>query len=151
MKDEADNRAAELAALTADIVSAFVSNNSVPVAGLSELIASVHQSLRGLTQPAAAPVAELLPAVNPKKSVTPDFIVCLDDGKKFKSLKRHLSQLGMTPNEYRAKWGLPSDYPMVAPNYAATRSALAKSIGLGRKAKSEAPVVKAPAKRKEKA
>lgn len=137
MTGEASNVAAEL---TADIVSAFVSNNSVPVASLPDLIASVHRSLSGLTQPAAPPVAELVPAVNPKKSVTPDFTICLDDGKKFKSLKRHLSQLGMTPDAYRAKWSLPADYPMVAPNYAATRSALAKSIGLGRRIEPKAPV-----------
>lgn len=148
MTEEADHRAAELAELTADIVSAFVSNNAVPVANLPELIASVHTSLSGLSHPVPAPAAELVPAVNPKKSVFPDYIVSLEDGRKFKSMKRHLGLLGMTPNEYRAKWSLPRDYPMVAPTYAATRSALAKSIGLGRKAAPEAPAKKAPAKRK---
>jgi predicted transcriptional regulator len=134
MTEETDLRAAELAELTADIVSAFVSKNSVPVAGLPDLIASVHSSLANLSQPTIVEQRPLVPAVNPKKSVTPDFITCLEDGKKFKSLKRHLAtHHGMPPAEYRAKWGLPNDYPMVAPNYAAVRSALAKSIGLGRK------------------
>lgn len=149
MTDEADHRAAVLAELTADVVSAFVSNNSVPMANLPELITSVHRSLSGLHGPAAAPAVELVPPVNPKKSVTPDFIICLEDGKKFKSLKRHLrTDYGLSPDDYRAKWSLPHDYPMVAPNYAATRSALAKSMGLGRKAMPVAPAKKAPAKRK---
>lgn len=151
MIDTTDNSAAELIELTADIVSAYVRNNPLPTAGLPDVIASVHASLSGLGAPIAPVVEMKAPAVNPKKSVTPDFIICLDDGKKFKSLKRHIAQLGMTPDAYRAKWGLAADYPMVAPNYAATRSALAKSIGLGRKAKAEAPAVKAPAKRKAKA
>lgn len=149
MTDETDNHTAELIELTADIVSAFVSNNAVPVAGLSELIASVHQSLSGLSQPVVAPAAAPIPAVNPKRSVFPDYIICLEDGKKFKSLKRHLNtDFGLNPDEYRTKWGLPRDYPMVAPNYAAQRSALAKASGLGLKA---APAKKATAKRKAKA
>lgn len=148
MTDETDINAAELAELTAEVVSAYVSKNPLPAASLPDLIASVHKSLSGLRQPIAAS-AEPQPAVNPKKSVFPDYIVCLEDGKKFKSLKRHLNtDFGLTPDEYRAKWGLPRDYPMVAPNYAATRSALAKASGLGRK---DAPVNKAPAKRKAKA
>jgi len=148
MTDEADINAAELAELTAEVVSAYVSKNPVPVAGLPDLIASVHSSLTGLIQPTAAPLEPQLPAVNPKKSVLPDYIICLEDGKKFKSLRRHLgTDFGLTPDEYRAKWGLPRDYPMVAPNYAAQRSALAKASGLGRKA---APVKAAPAKRKAK-
>ena len=147
MTDEGDYSAAALAELSADVVAAYVSNNPVPVGELPSLIVSVHASLSGLSRPVAAPAAELVPAVNPKKSVTTDFIICLDDGKKFRSLKRHLTALGMTPHEYRAKWGLPRDYPMVAPSYTAQRSALAKSIGLGRKA---APVAKAPARRKAK-
>jgi predicted transcriptional regulator len=132
----ADDAGAEnLLELTAEVVSAYVSNNSVQLAALADLIGSVHISLARLAlgaQPteAAAPV----PAVPIKKSVTPDYIICLDDGKKFKSLKRHLNNsYGMTPQEYRQKWGLPSSYPMVAPNYAAIRSALAKTMGLGRK------------------
>src|SRR5437868_5845735 len=141
MINESDTRSAELAELTADIVSAYVSNNPLPVSGLPDMIASVHAALSGLGTP-IPPVAEpQTPAVNPKKSVTPDFIICLEDGKKFKSLKRHLStDFGLTPDAYRAKWGLPADYPMVAPNYAASRSELAKSIGLGRKAVEVVPV-----------
>ncbi|MDP2782019.1 MucR family transcriptional regulator [Devosia sp.] len=118
----------------AEIVSAYVSKNSLSPSDLPRLIAETHQALRSLSDAEVQPVAEQLrPAVPIRRSITPDFIICLDNGKKFKSLKRHLSVLGMTPDEYRAKWGLPSDYPMVAPNYAATRSALAKSNGLGRR------------------
>lgn len=154
MTDESDNRAAELIELATGIVSAFVSNNSVPVAELSALIASVHSSLSNLSRPVPPPVEQKAPAVNPKKSVFPDYIVSLEDGKRFKSLKRHLStHYDLTPDDYRAKWGLPSDYPMVAPNYAASRSALAKASGLGRKAApvEKEPVKKAPVKRKAKA
>ena len=147
MTDESDHRAAELIELAAGIVSAFVSNNSVPAAGLPDLIATVHSSLTGLKSPVTPPAEQQAPAVNRKKSVFPDYIISLEDGRKFKSMKRHLGLLGMTPDEYRAKWDLPADYPMVAPNYAAARSALAKSMGLGRKA----AVEKAPAKRKAKA
>ncbi|OHV86657.1 MucR family transcriptional regulator [Mesorhizobium sp. ORS 3428] len=121
--------------LTADIVSAYVQKNAVPVSGLPDLIASVNSALShiGQTAPVEAPVQK--PAVNPKRSVFPDYIISLEDGQKYKSLKRHLAtRHGMTPDEYRAKWGLAKDYPMVAPNYSATRSALAKSLGLGRKA-----------------
>ena len=119
--------------LTAEIVAAYVAKNPIQASGLPDLIASVHAAVAGLSKPSMAPPEPLVPAVNPKKSVHADYIVCLDDGKKFKSLKRHLSKLGLTPAEYRAKWGLAANYPMVAPNYAAVRSALAKSIGLGRK------------------
>lgn len=122
----------------AEIVSAYVSNNAVSPTDLPALIASTHSAMRSLSSASAEPqTEELKPAVPVKKSVTPDFIICLDDGKKFKSLKRHLNMLGMTPDEYRAKWGLPKDYPMVAPNYAAIRSALAKSNGLGRTSATE--------------
>ncbi|MFD1982592.1 MucR family transcriptional regulator [Mesorhizobium newzealandense] len=141
----------DLIELTADIVSAYVSNNPLPVTALPELIASVNSALAQVGQPAIEHSAALTPAVSPKKSVTPDFIICLDDGKKFKSLRRHLAILGMTPDEYRAKWGLAHDYPMVAPNYATQRSELAKASGLGRKATPDAPAKKAPAKRKAKA
>ena len=119
--------------LTADIVSAYVGNNAVPVSSLADLIASVNLSLATIGQAAAHATPAQAPAVNPKRSVFPDYIICLEDGKKFKSLKRHLMSFGLTPNEYREKWGLKSDYPMVAPNYAAQRSALAKASGLGRK------------------
>jgi predicted transcriptional regulator len=123
--------------LTADVVSAYVSNNSVASSDLAGLINDVFNALSraGSTQPSA--LAEpLKPAVNPKKSITPDYIVCLEDGKKFKSLKRHLSTMyGLSPEQYREKWGLPADYPMVAPNYAEARSRLAKEMGLGQKRK----------------
>lgn len=122
--------------LTAEVVAAYVSNNSVPAGELSVLIADVHAALgRVGNAPAPQPVVEKpKPAVNPKKSVTDDYIVCLEDGKKFKSLKRHLmTHYGMTPEQYREKWDLDPAYPMVAPNYAAARSQLAKKMGLGRK------------------
>lgn len=122
-----------LIALTAEIVSAYVTKNRLPTTGLPELIASVSDSIRKLGAPAPEPEPELVPAVNPKRSVHADHIVCLEDGKKFKSMKRHLASHGLTPQQYRAKWGLPADYPMTAPNYSATRSAMAKDIGLGRK------------------
>ena len=129
----ADN---DLIDLSADIVSAYVSHNALSVTDLPKLIADVHAALRNLHSPAAAePAEELKPAVPVRKSVAPDFIVCLEDGKKFKSLKRHLrTHYNLSPEEYREKWGLPADYPMVAPNYSATRSRLAKDNGLGRKA-----------------
>jgi len=119
--------------LAAEIVSAYVSNNSVAPADLPVLINEIHGALARISTGVAEPIAEALkPAVPVKKSVTSDFIICLEDGKKFKSLKRHLrTQYDMSPEEYREKWGLPSDYPMVAPNYAAARSELAKKMGLG--------------------
>jgi predicted transcriptional regulator len=137
MTEEADNTIDALIELTADVVSAYVSNNPVPVGDLPALIGQVHAALKGTIGNVSAEIPEALkPAVPIRKSVTPDYLICLDDGKKFKSLKRHLSsRYGLTPDDYRAKWGLPSDYPMVAPNYAATRSALAKTMGLGRKPK----------------
>ncbi|MER9489673.1 MucR family transcriptional regulator [Mesorhizobium sp. M0563] len=119
--------------LTADIVAAFVQNNAVPVAGLPDLISSVNSALSALGKPTVVDSPVQTPAVNPKKSVFPDHIISLENGRKFKSMKRHLGLLGMTPDEYRSKWGLARDYPMVAPSYAAQRSELAKSIGLGRK------------------
>jgi predicted transcriptional regulator len=121
--------------MTAEVVSAYVENNPVPMSELQKLIADVHQALAKLTgYPVEAEPEKPKPAVNPKRSVTDDYIICLEDGQKFKSLKRHLmSHYGMTPAEYREKWDLPADYPMVAPSYAAQRSALAKSMGLGRK------------------
>ena len=123
----------EVIEMTADIVSAFVSNNSVPASDLPALIQSVHRALSGVTiTPEVVEAAPREPAVPVKKSVHPDFIVCLEDGRKFKSLKRHLrTKYNMSPEEYRAKWTLPKDYPMVAPNYAKARSDLAKQMGLG--------------------
>jgi len=119
--------------LTASIVSAYVSNNSVPTADLPALIGQVHSALTRVSSGhGEVPSEPPKPAISVKKSVTPDHIVCLEDGKKFKSLKRHLrTQYNMTPEQYREKWGLPPDYPMVAPNYAAARSHLAKQMGLG--------------------
>lgn len=134
MNEQSEAQNLDLVGLTADIVSAYVSRNAVPVTGLAELIASIHASLSGIGKQAVADQPKQEPAVNPRRSVTPDFIVCLEDGKKFKSLRRHLDvHYGMTPQQYREKWNLPRDYPMVAPNYAAQRSALAKASGLGRK------------------
>lgn len=126
--------------LAADIVAAFVSNNTVATADLPSLIVQVHGALQGIGKPAQATVPEAQkPAVAVKKSVTNDFIVCLEDGLQFKSLKRHLrTKYNMTPEEYRAKWGLPKDYPMVAPAYAAARSELAKNMGLGQARKKAA-------------
>lgn len=147
----------DFVALSADVVSAYVSNNSVSTADLPALIAIVHVALsQTATGVVEAPAAELKPAVPVKKSVTPDYIISLEDGKQYKSLKRHLqTKYGLSPAEYRAKWGLPKDYPMVAPNYAASRSALAKKLGLGQNrsaATKAAPVTPpAPAKRAKKA
>ncbi|RWG71412.1 MAG: transcriptional regulator [Mesorhizobium sp.] len=141
MSEENENSRSQLIELTADIVSAYVGNNPVPVGSLPELIASVNLSLLKIGGSAEPETPDREPAVNPKRSVFPDYIICLEDGKKFKSLKRHLALHGLTPDEYREKWGLARDYPMVAPNYAAQRSALAKSSGLGRK-----PAKKLPAK-----
>jgi predicted transcriptional regulator len=119
--------------LTASIVSAYVSNNSVPSAELPALIGQVHTALTRVSSGHGEALGDpLKPAIPVKKSITSDYIICLEDGKKFKSLKRHLrSQYNLTPEQYREKWGLGSDYPMVAPNYAAARSRLAKQMGLG--------------------
>jgi predicted transcriptional regulator len=123
-----------LITLTADIVAAHVSNNSVAVSDLPVLIQNVHGALTGLGRVVAEPEVKQEPAVSIRSSVKPDFIVCLEDGKKLKMLKRHLmTHYQMTPEQYRAKWNLPADYPMVAPNYAEQRRTLAKSIGLGTK------------------
>jgi predicted transcriptional regulator len=119
--------------LTANIVTAYVSNNTVPSTDIPNLISQVHAALKRVSggQP-AAPAEPLKPAVPIKRSVTPEYIVCLEDGQKFKSLKRHLrTRYGVTPEQYREKWGLPPDYPMVAPKYAEARSQLAKQMGLG--------------------
>jgi predicted transcriptional regulator len=128
------SRADELLKLASEIVAAYVSNNPVPVGELPAMIKSVHATLGGLSGASAAEaMTTQKPAVNVKKSVTPEYIVCLEDGKKLKMLKRYLrSRYSMSPEEYRSKWGLPADYPMVAPNYAAQRSEFAKKIGLGR-------------------
>ncbi len=125
---------AELLEMTTDIVASFVANNPVPASGLPDLIQTVHETVLELAsdEPAAPPRPD--PAVAISKSITPDHIICLEDGRKLKMLKRYLrSRYNLTPEEYRARWGLPSDYPMVAPNYAKRRSAFAKEIGLGGK------------------
>jgi predicted transcriptional regulator len=136
----ADARSSQLVELSADIVSAYVSHNALSASDIPKLIASVHATLTGLGGIVEAEaVVELRPAVSIKKSITPDYLICLEDGKKFKSLKRHLrTEYDMSPEEYRAKWGLPVDYPMVAPTYSEARSRLAKTIGLGRKPKTPA-------------
>jgi predicted transcriptional regulator len=123
--------------LTADIVSAFVSNNSVSAGEVPALIGEVFSALSRVGSGApAVPAEPAKPAVSPKKSITPDYLICLEDGKKFKSLKRHLRTMyNLSPEQYREKWGLASDYPMVAPNYAEARSRLAKEMGLGQKRK----------------
>jgi predicted transcriptional regulator len=131
-KAEMEERA-EIIEMTADIVSAYVGNNEVATADLPVLIQAVHRALAGVST-TAEPVepAPKEPAVPIKRSVTPEFLICLEDGRKFKSLKRHLrTKYNMSPEDYRAKWGLPKDYPMVAPNYAKARSDLAKQMGLG--------------------
>ena len=141
-----DAEASQSIELAAEIVAAFVANNSLPIAELPGLIHATHAALERLASrpvDTAPQVEKKEPAVSIRKSLTPDFLVCLDDGKKFKSLRRHLATLGMTPDQYRAKWGLPSDYPMVAPNYAAARSELAKRSGLGQIRKNAAPAKKA--------
>jgi predicted transcriptional regulator len=123
----------ELLNLTSEIVASHVSNNPVGMADLPQLIEQVYGALSRLTQPVEAPKEELKPAVPVKKSVTDDYIICLEDGKKMKMLKRHLAtSYGMTPEQYREKWGLPADYPMVAPAYSLKRQRLAKENGLGR-------------------
>ena len=126
----------ELLRMTSDVVAAYVKNNPLQAAELTSLIQTVHSSLSVLNGGGEAKAEPQKPAVSIRRSVTPDYIVCLEDGKKLKMLKRHLrTTYGLTPDEYRAKWGLPTDYPMVAPNYAKQRSAFAKKIGLGHSTK----------------
>jgi len=124
---------ADVIEMTADIVSAYVGANTVAAADLPSLIQSVHRALAGMSGEAqVAEAAPQEPAVSLKRSITPEFLICLEDGRKFKSLKRHLrTKYNMSPEDYRAKWGLAKDYPMVAPNYAKARSDLAKQMGLG--------------------
>lgn len=134
-QDKTPLEASRLIDLTADIVSAYVANNELPTEDLPDLIQLVHTSLRTLSGPGDIAI-EKAPAVAIRKSITDDFLICLEDGKKFKSLKRHLrSKYDMSPDEYREKWHLPADYPMVAPSYARQRSELAKKMGLGQAAK----------------
>lgn len=143
MSDDQLESKSALITLTSDIVAAHVSNNDVAVAEMPSLISSVYAALAGLGAPAQPVEVRPEPAVSIRSSVKPDYIVCLEDGKKLQMLKRYLrTNYGMTPEEYRARWGLPADYPMVAPNYAARRRDLAKNIGLGRKPKAAAPAPK---------
>ncbi|MFE1602529.1 MucR family transcriptional regulator [Methylobacterium sp. ID0610] len=138
-EDGQDADADELVTLTADIVSAYVSKNSVPASELPGLLTSIHGTLQALIAPPPPAPEKPVPPIPIKKTVTPDAIISLEDGKPYKSLKRHLTTRGLTPEQYREKWGLPPDYPMVAANYAAQRSELAKSIGLGQQRKNRAP------------
>lgn len=146
-----DHNTGTLLELTADIVASHLSHNQVSSEALPGLIQSVYRSLSTVGEPTVEQDITPTPAVPVKKSVFPDFIVCLEDGKKLKMLKRHLkTSYEMTPDDYRTKWGLPRDYPMVAPNYAATRSSLAKQIGLGGKATkplTEPEITQLPARR----
>src|SRR5215212_480853 len=119
--------------LAADIVSAFLSHNNVSAEDLPSLISQVHTALENLGKPAQKEPEKLVPLVSIKKSITPDYLISLEDGKRYKSLKRHLAGRGLTPEQYREKWNLPSDYPMTAPSYSAKRSELARSLGLGQK------------------
>lgn len=143
MAEENDQAVAsnDLLRMSVEIVSAYVSNNSIAATQVPEVINTVYGALTSINGQAVSESAESLkPAVSVRRSVHPDYIVCLEDGKKLKMLKRHLrAAYGMSPDEYRAKWGLPSDYPMVAPNYAQQRSAFAKQIGLGRKKGEKVP------------
>lgn len=134
--NESDVGSSELLQLTSEIVAAHVSNNSVPSSELSGLIEQVYRTLESVGKTVEPEEDKPIPAVPVKKSINPDYLVCLEDGKKLKMLKRHLkTAYDMTPDEYRERWGLPADYPMVAPNYARQRSKLAKDIGLGRRAR----------------
>ena len=139
----------QLLEMTADIVSAYVGNNSVSAQDLPAVIHSVHAALSQASSGGAeAPAEPQEPAVSIRKSITPDYLICLEDGRKFKSLKRHLrTKYDMSPDEYRAKWGLPKDYPMVAPNYAKARSDLAKQMGLGQGGRKPARAAGRPAKK----
>ncbi|WND04151.1 MucR family transcriptional regulator [Temperatibacter marinus] len=130
-----DTNKDELLEYTVDIVSSYVSNNSLPKSDLSEMITSVYTVLSELEGAKKTSDLALMPAVSVEESITDDYLVCLEDGKKLKLLKRHLkARYNMSPDDYRSKWGLPSSYPMVAPNYALRRRSLAKEIGLGKKA-----------------
>jgi len=145
---ELENQQATLIELTTHIASAYVGNNSVAASDLPSLIRNIHTALTGVDNPVEAPVETKTPAVSIKKSLGDDYLICLEDGRKFKSLKRHLrTKYNLSPDEYRAKWGLPRTYPMVAPAYAAARSNLAKQMGLGqggRQAAAAKPVKAAP-------
>ena len=149
MTSQEQTSRSEFTELTADIVSAFVANNAVAIGDLAKVIESVHGALAALGAPVAEPAAERpVPPVSIKKSITADYLISLEDGRQYKSLKRHLSGRGLTPEQYRTKWGLPADYPMVAPSYAKQRSELAKALGLGRPRAQPAPAQKRGGRRK---
>lgn len=151
MNSEATSMSDDLVELTAEVVSAYVGNNSVSSSALPEMISTVYGAFKALMAPPPAPEAERpVPAVSVKKSITPDYLISLEDGRRYKSLKRHLGGRGLTPEQYRSKWGLAADYPMVASNYAKQRSELARSMGLGRKRVEPEPAapVKAPRRKK---
>ncbi|NNM72927.1 MucR family transcriptional regulator [Enterovirga aerilata] len=149
MNEQEQTISPEYTELTADIVAAFVANNAVTIADLPKLIASVHGALTDLgTRRPEAPAEKPVPPVSIKKSITPDYLISLEDGRQYKSLKRHLAGRGLTPEQYRRKWGLPPDYPMVAPSYAKQRSELAKALGLGRPRAKPAPAQKRGGRRK---
>jgi predicted transcriptional regulator len=132
MQDNPDTQTTEFLDLTSDIVAAYVAKNSLPVADLPGLIGSVHSALSNLSKPQPTPEEAVAPPVPVKSTIKPDYIISLEDGRRYKSMRRHLSARGLTPEQYRAKWGLRPDYPMVAPNYSKARSELAKTLGLGR-------------------
>jgi predicted transcriptional regulator len=145
---EPETESASLMELTADIASAYVGNNTVAAGDLPSLIRNIFSALTGVGAPAEKPAEPQTPAVSIKKSVTDDYLICLEDGRKFKSLKRHLrTKYDLSPEAYRAKWGLPTTYPMVAPAYAAARSNLAKQMGLGQSGRQSAKAKAAPAKK----
>lgn len=148
MSEEFPKSSNQLIELTADIVAAYVSHNSVRPGDVPALISDVYASVNKLSVPAAPEVEALKPRMPIKKTVTRDYIISLEDGKQYRTLKRHLSGVGLTPDEYRAKWSLPADYPMVAPGYAEMRSELAKKLGLGRKPTAQQPVKRALRKAK---
>jgi len=139
--------ALHLVTLAGDVVAAYVTKNSVQKSDLPALIASVHAAFAGLGKPQASQPEKLTPRVPIRKTITPDHLISLEDGKPYRTLKRHLTTLGLTPDQYRAKWGLPADYPMTSPNYSKKRSELARELGLGRKAGTKPPRKSAAAKR----
>jgi predicted transcriptional regulator len=139
MEQAQDPAQQELAKLTSDIVAAYVANNKVSSTELSDVIASVHAALRGLDAEKQREPEKPVPMVPVKRSITPDYLISLEDGRRYKSLKRHLSGRGLTPAQYREKWGLPKEYPMVAPNYAKQRSELARALGLGQQRRKRPP------------
>ena len=144
MLDQDQVSKSDLPQLTAELVASYVSNNSVHVSDLPSLISSVHAALTGLGTPEAPEPEKLNPPVSIRKSITPDHLISMEDGKRYKSLKRHLAGRGLTPAQYRQKWSLPADYPMVASAYSEQRSQLARALGLGRKAKEEPEPAPAP-------